>query len=175
MNEHVVSDWEKVSAISSLVQTGAVIVSLGFIAYQIWKQTKLAKASNMQSLAELLAPLNLKLAEDGEMTRLWLGPKPEWDTAKVPVEDVAEYRYNRLLATFLIFYENAHAQHEMGLLHQDVFHAWDKDLEGFLEGIDPKYFDEYWTEHRSVYRSSFQRMVDRKIEALKSRLPPPDS
>jgi len=57
-------------AIATWVQSGAVLVSLIFIGYQVQQQTSLSRAANVQTSVGLITPLNLKLAEP-DMAKIW--------------------------------------------------------------------------------------------------------
>jgi hypothetical protein len=167
MADHFTSSWDKASVIASLIQAVAVIVSLIFIAYQVRKQTKLSRAANMQALAGLISPLNLKLAEDRKLATLWLKGPPVPDVEfEVTEELLDEFQYTKLFATYLIFYENVFTQYQMGLLDEDVYDAWDKDLQAFLESFETETLEKDWKERRDAYRSAFHQHIDDKINLL---------
>lgn len=169
MNQQKVSGWEKASTIATFLQTGAVVVSLVFIVYQLHQQTKLSRAANVQALVNLVTPLNLKVT-DREMTELWLKGEEGIDKVVDAKErDVERERYETLVASYMIFYENVYSQYHKGLLDDDIYKGWDKDLESFIEDHQ---LEKHWDEWKGSYHKDFSGHVDEIIKAQKSKPTP---
>lgn len=166
-------NWERASHIAQCIQAVAVTVTLGFIVYQLGQQAyhlaqqshqlhqqaealqqqvALTRASNVQSLAEMMIPINMKLTET-EMANLWKNGPPADD-------DIMESKYESLLANYLIFYENVYSQYQAGLLPQKIYLGWDADLEGV---IMRQPIECYWPDWKDGYHEDFRKHVDELV------------
>lgn len=110
--------------ISTIAQAVLVIISLGFIWYQLRQSTKLAKAANSQALVEHAAAFNAMLIEHKELAELWylFGKTEAFSDAASVV------RYRELLVQWLIFHENIYYQWRKGLLDSEIYNSWLEDL-----------------------------------------------
>lgn len=170
MAQVTTSPWEMVATLSVVVQTGAMIIqtvglliSLAFIVLQLKQQTRQLKAANIHSLTNLIYPLNLKLAEDRELAKLWIrGPAQISGDA----EEIDDYRYGRLMANFFTLYENIYEQHRQGLLDGEIYAAWDKDLDSFLTSLEKSEIAKYWVARDRAYSEGFRELVRGKLNCL---------
>lgn len=108
--------------ISTIAQAILVIISLGFIWYQLKQSSELAKAANSQALVEHAASFNALLIENSELADLWYG------FGRTFPDVTAERRYRELLVQWLIFHENIYYQWRRGLLDSEVYNCWLSDL-----------------------------------------------
>src|SRR6185436_12110986 len=133
MCTNTTSIWEKIMTVATCLQVVAVVVSLYLIVRQLDQQTlqldqqlKLSRATNIQSLVDLITPLNLRATEN-EMAEIWV--KGDCGIARVSDEkarDIQREQYVTLVASYMVFYENVHSQYRAGLLDQDIYDGWDK-------------------------------------------------
>jgi hypothetical protein len=146
------------AATATWVQTFAVLISLAFIGYQVQQQTKLSRAANVQTSVGLITPLNLKLTEP-DMAQIWRDGSEGFNAAAAAGPGaVKSDQYETLLATFLVFYENAFWQHREGLLADAIYDGWDTDLKSFIKDQRVK---DYWTsKRRAKYQPEFRAHVD---------------
>lgn len=129
----------------------------------------LSRAANTQSLASQITPLNLKTAEP-ESAALWLRKHDgiEKGQQKEPKE-IQLLQYHTLLASYLIFYENAFVQHDQKLLDKEIFDGWVNDLRSFVAEHD---LGRYWSQWRGSYHPKFAALVDSMINEQKKALTP---
>ena len=80
------SDFANIAAI---VQGIFVIISIGFIWYQLRENTRLTRAANTQRLVEISAPFYLQVIENREVAKLWLPGETEWNT----LDEIDKRRY----------------------------------------------------------------------------------
>ncbi len=148
-------------AIATWVQSGAVLVSLIFIGYQVQQQTSLSRAANVQTSVGLITPLNLKLAEP-DMAKIWREGSEGFKKG-VPAnpDDIRSDQYEILLATYLVFYENAYWQNRQGLLDNEIYNGWDLDLKSFIKDQRVK---DYWDKRKAKYQTEFRTHVDKIIK-----------
>jgi len=177
-----ISGWQKASTIATYLQLIVVGISLLLILSQVRQQklqlaqqtlqldqqVKLSRAANTQTLVNLITPLNLKVTERG-MTELWVKGDDGIDqVANAKERDLQREQYWTLLASYLIFYENAYSQCLAGLLDEEVYYGWDKDLAGFIEGHK---IAKHWDEWKDLYRKDFSDHVSQLIASPSSPLP----
>lgn len=116
-------DWANVSTI---VQGAVVVTSIGFILYQLWQTTRLARAANSQSLTEQAAAFNSLLFENPELAELWysFGKDIESRTGRL--------RYREMLVQWLLMHQNIYYQKRRGLLDSSIYDGWRRDLESTI-------------------------------------------
>jgi hypothetical protein len=162
-------DWANVSTI---VQGFVVTASVGFILYQLWQTTRLARAANVQSLTEQAAAFNSLLFEHPELATLWYSYGKNIESA-----DRADLlRYREMLVQWLIMHQNIYYQQKRGLLEAAIYDGWRQDLEATirnhnvtvvdadLEHFFPGEFGEHLMEiSRGIAKQSKSKMpVDEK-------------
>jgi hypothetical protein len=116
---------EQFAHISTIIQGFVVVVSLGFIVYQLIQNTRLAKASNVQSLTEHAAAFNSLLFQDPDLVELWYSYGKDIETA----DRKKLLRYREMLVQWLIFHQNIYYQWQSGLLEESIYNSWLYDLE----------------------------------------------
>ena len=117
------NDW---AAVSTIAQAILVVISLGFIWYQLRESTKLAKAENVRALVEQAAAFHAPLYQDGQLGELWytFGRKFRDDTEKL--------KYHEMIVQWLLFHENIYYQHSQGLLAEEIYQSWLVDLKATM-------------------------------------------
>src|SRR5262245_18883992 len=93
---------EQLANVSTIVQGFVVVVSIGFILYQLRQTTLLAKAANVQSLTEQAAAFNSLLFQNSDLAKLWYSYGT--DIEKADREKRLQYR--EMLTQWLIFHQN---------------------------------------------------------------------
>jgi hypothetical protein len=155
------SDWAN---IATIVQGVFVIVSIGFVLYQLRESTRLTRAANTEKLVELTSPFHLQLVQDEETARLWVQGAKEFDA----MNKVDQQRYHGLLMFWLVFHQNIYHQHKHKLLDDDTFKAWTNDLKSFIQSQDLK---QRWPEMKEFHEPSFVKYIDGLIDEQKTKNP----
>jgi len=176
MSNNTVSPWQKASTVATFLQLVVVGVSLCFIGSQLRQQKlqldqqlKLNRAANTQSLVALVSPLNLRVT-DRTITELWVkGDEGIDKVADARDRKIEKEQYETLIASYMTFYENVYSQHRDGLLDEEIYNGWDKDLAGFIEETK---MGTRWDKWRDLYRKDFSDHVDQIIASKK--LPAPN-
>jgi hypothetical protein len=141
---------ETTEAIAGIIESLFVVVSVVLIVVQLRKQTELARAANSQSMFELSSPFNLELVRDRDFARLWLqGP----DAA----DPVDVFRHESLITWWLLLHENIYFQWKRGLLDDEAYLPWDKDLLEFLEHTNVW---RIWPRIRGFYQGGFASRIE---------------
>jgi hypothetical protein len=144
------SALETTAAIAGIIESLFVVVSVVLIVVQLRKQTALARAANSQSMFELSSPFNLELVRDRDFARLWLqGPN-----AADPVD---VFRHESLITWWLLLHENIYFQWKRGLLDDEAYLPWDKDLLDFIEHAN---VHRIWPRIRGFYQGGFASRIE---------------
>lgn len=154
--------------LATVLQLLVVVCSAILIYNQLKQQAMLTRAANTQALVNLMSPLNLELARNGELAGLMLRGSKGFGK-EVTQEEVDEDRYTTMLASYLIFYENMYSQHEKKLLDDEIYAGWDKDLEAF---VDKWSLEKYWDDWKQLYQPSFSEHVTGLVNAKKQSQSP---
>ena len=181
MCNHTVSGWQKASTIAACSQVIIVAFSLFFIwsqlrqqklqlaqqTRQLDQQVELSRAANTQALVGLIIPLNLKVTDRG-LADLWIkGEEGINKVSDIREREINMQQYDKLLASYMVFYENAYSQWCAGLLDEDIYNGWDNDLAGFIEEHK---IAKHWDEWKHLYRKGFRDRVSEIIASPKSTL-----
>lgn len=182
MCNNTVSCWQKASTAATCLQVIVVGISLIFISFQVRQQklqltqqtlqlvqqVNLSRAANTQALVNLVTPLNLKVTDRG-MAELWVKRDAGIDkVTDVKEREVEREQYQTLVASYMIFYENAYSQYCADLLDEEIYEGWDKDLAGFIEEHE---IAKHWDDWKNLYRKDFSDHVYQIIASHKSTLP----
>jgi hypothetical protein len=158
--------WLTFQTAANLATVAGVLIAsatLISIAFQQHEQGKLARANNSQSFVAVSSDFVLKIAGDEALADLWLLQGASYETL-APVKQ-AQYRY--LVQWWLNFYENIQFQEDAGLLEAGVYHAWQKDMSGFVER---RHVEKVWHLVRENYSETFTRRMDPLIEIRRKSL-----
>ena len=154
----------------SIVASLGGVVSLLFIAYQVNRQTKLAKAANSQSFVNVASSFVLTVGADKELMEFYQTGGTRFETL-TPTEQ-ARYRY--LVVWWLTFYENVQYQQDCGLLDEGVYRSWIYDMEGFVRR---RRVDHVWDHVKGNYSNSFvehfQPLIDQVRREVRAAAPAP--
>lgn len=143
-------NWEIASEIASVVESFFVAVSVVLIVLQLRKQTELAQAANSQAAFELSSPFNIELIRDREFARLWMqGPDLS--------DPLDKFRHESLVIWWLLLHENIFYQWKKGLLEEEAFLPWRRDLCAFAERVN---LSADWPQLRPVYQTGFATYVE---------------
>ncbi len=143
--------------IALMVQAIVVIVSIGFIWYQLRETTRLTRAANTQKLVELSSPFNLQLIENRELAQFWVQGGKNWST----MDEVDKYRYRSLVVWWLILHENIYYQWQKKLIDEETYTSWANDLKVF---VVEQNLEQNWDEWKTPFQPSFQEHVHQLIE-----------
>jgi hypothetical protein len=145
--------WQIAAAITTIVQTVVVVVSVLFIWHQVRLQTKLARIANTQALVALSAPFNLEIAKDPQMAALWV--RGCYDVHQYSEVDKCRYRY--LLIWWLNLYENIYFQKKSGLLDLEMYRSWENDLKIFIR---TQHLERCWGDLKGTLLKEFCNHVE---------------
>lgn len=155
MNMQIVAD------VATLFEAIAVIVSLIFIAIQIRQSTRLAKIANAQSVVEHSKALATTLAQDRQLTELWIAGIENYDS----LDGVDQYRFLGFLTYLLNVHEHAYYQLKEGLLDKNVYSPNESELKALIKvGV----LQRHWKALRSQFQPVFVAYVEQMLESAKT-------
>lgn len=159
--------FQSAANLASIFASAAVGFSLLFIAFQINRQTELARASNSQSF--VAASSNFVLAVGGNPRLMKLYSDGGATFEALASEKQAQYRY--LVSWWLTFYENVLYQNDCGLLHKSVYEAWMKDMDGYIRRRSvEKVWDLLKDNYSEPFIKHFQPLIDKRRHDLATPL-----
>ena len=129
-------NWQAVSAIAEVVGVIAVVVSLIYLAIQIRQNTKVSRAATRQAIAESTEKLGDDLINNSDMAAIFV--RHLSGGALSPAEKL---RLQARCYRDLQHWENVHYQYNEGLLSEDQWRGFRKNL-GTLLAIEA--YQDYW-------------------------------
>ena len=140
------------ASLAIIVQGIFFVVSIYLVWYQLRENTKLVRTANTQKLVELSSPFNLRLAQDRDLTWLWLQGGEGIDN----LDTIDRERYFNLLTWWLVLHENIYHQWTKKMIDEDTYNSWTRDLEYFVKRQN---VGNHWERMSSFFESSFARHV----------------
>lgn len=154
---------EQVANIATIFEAIAVIASLIFIGLQIRQNTKLAKATNIQSLVNLSSPFNLLLAQDRKLTEVWLKGAKQFSK----MDEIDKTRYMFLLFHTMTLQEHIYYQWENRLIAEANYQSWNRSFETFVKEHNLWL---HWDAIKDFYEGSFSAYVENLVSMNKSKI-----
>ena len=144
--------------IGEFVGAIAVVVSLVYLAVQIRQNTRSVRASTYQDIVHMLQEIDLLLASDPELNRIWIVGRHD----PTQLNDDQQRRFNTLLLAFYRNLENAYFQGQNKLIDERIYDAW----VGYSLRLSSKPgFLQWWQSHRGLLSEEFQQYVERELAA----------
>jgi hypothetical protein len=148
--------------ISQVAQAVLVIVSPGFILYQLREGVRLAKSENARSLAEQAEVFNSLIIQNADLAELWYSYGQKLEQSN----EIDRLRYREMLVQNLIFHEYIYCQWKNDLLDDKIYRSWSSYLEhiaqrhsfdvisGGIQNIFPGDFGQHVSQLRKKQRTS---------------------
>ena len=113
-------NWDAVSAISQLVGSFAVVLSVLYLAMQVHQGTRIARLATQDAAAAALRDVTKPLMENAELERIWrVGLE---DIGALSVEERA--RFFHAAYQFLKAFETIHSHYVYGLMDKQLWEGW---------------------------------------------------
>jgi hypothetical protein len=152
---------ENLGNIGEFVGAIAVILSLVYLGVQIRQNTRTVRASTYQDIVRLVQEIDLLLASDPELNRIWVAGRR--DPAKL--DDDEQRRFSTLIVIFYRNLENAYYQRQNKLIDERIYRAW---VGYSLRLSSQPGMLQWWHWHRGLLSEEFQRFVERELAAQQS-------
>ena len=146
-------NWEAISAISQLVGSIAVVLSVLYLGVQVHRSTRVAKLATQDAAATALRDVTKPLMENAELERIWrIGLE---DLSALSVEDRA--RFFHAAYQFLKAFETIHFHYVYGLMDRQLWDGWHGLLRHYV--IAPG-MAHYWRLRPEVFSERFRKFVN---------------
>ena len=155
-------NWDAINAVSQLISSIAVVVSVLYLASQLRSSTRVARVAAMDAAAAALRDVTKPFMENAELGRLWRTGLENLDA--LSPEDQA--RFFHAAHQFLKALETIHYHYVYGLLDDQLWHGWRELLQHYIctPGID------YYLSKRSkVFSERFCKFIG-ELEPVSDRM-----
>jgi hypothetical protein len=146
-------NWDAISAISQLIGSIAVVLSVLYLAVQVHQSTRVAKVAMQDAATTALRDVTKPFMENAELERIWrVGLE---DISALSVEERA--RFFHATYQFLKAFETIHSHYVYGLMDKQLWKGW--------EGLLRHYFiapgiAQYWNLRPEVFSERFRNFVN---------------
>jgi hypothetical protein len=155
-------NWDAISAISQLVGSIAVVVSVLYLAVQLRSSTRVAKVAAMDAAAAALRDVTKPFMENAELARLWRIGLENLDA--LSAEDQA--RFFHAAHQFLKAMETIHYHYVYGMLDPQLWSGWRELLHHYVESPGIKH---YISRRGPVLSERFLRFIS-ELEPIPERM-----
>jgi hypothetical protein len=146
-------NWEAISAISQLVGSFAVVLSVLYLAVQVHQSTRVTRLATQDAAATALRDVTKPFMENAELERIWrIGLE---DLSALSTEERA--RFFHAAYQFLKAFETIHSHYVYGLMDKQLWKGW----EGLLcHYIAAPGIAHYWKLRPEVFSERFRNFVN---------------
>jgi len=146
-------NWDAISAISQLVGSIAVVLSVLYLALQVHQSTRVAKLVNQDDAATALRDVTKPLMENAELERIWrIGLE---DIGALSVEERA--RFVHASYQFLKAFETIHFHYVYGLMDKQLWEGWHELLRHYIFAPG---MAQYWKLRPELFSERFRNFVN---------------
>jgi hypothetical protein len=146
-------NWDAISAISQLIGSLAVVLSVLYLAAQVYQSTRVARVAMQDAAASAMRDVTKPLMENAELERIWrVGLE---DIGALSVEERA--RFFHAAYQFLKAFETIHFHHVYGMMDRDLWDGWHGLLRHYVVAPGMAH---YWKLRPEVFSERFRNFVN---------------
>ena len=146
-------NWEAINAVSQLVSSVAVVLSVLYLGIQVHRSTRVAKLATQDAAATALRDVTKPLMENAELERIWrVGLE---DLNALSTEDRA--RFFHAAYQFLKAFETIHFHYVYGLMDRQLCEGWRGLLRHYVAAPGIAH---YWNLRPEVFSERFRKFVN---------------
>src|SRR5437667_7501205 len=125
-------NWDAISAISQLIGSVAVVLSVLYLALQVHRSTRVAKLATQDAAATALRDVTKPFMENADLERIW----------RVGLEDLSALspeeraRFFHAAYQFLKAFETIHFHYVYGLMDRQLWDGWQGLLRHYVASPD---------------------------------------
>lgn len=147
-------NWEAIDAVSQLVSSIAVVLSVLYLGIQVHQSTRVAKVAAQDAAASAVREVTKTFMENAEMSRLWgIGLE---DIAQLSAEEQA--RFFHAAHQFLKALETIHFHYVNGLMDEQLWRGWEELLRHYITAPG---IVRYWKIRSALFSTRFREFIDR--------------
>src|SRR3954452_4374486 len=146
-------NWDAISAISQLVGSIAVVLSVLYLAVQVHRSTRVAKLAAQDAAAPAKRDVTKPFMENAELERIW----------RVGLEDIGALsveertRFFHAAYQFLKAFETIHSHYVYGLMDKQLWDGWHGLLRHYIAAPG---IASYWTVRPELFSERFRNFVN---------------
>src|SRR6266705_3312860 len=126
-------NWDAISAISQLIGSLAVVLSVLYLAVQVHQSTRVAKVAMQDAAASAMRDVTKPLMENAELERIWrVGLE---DISALSIEERA--RFFHASYQFLKAFETIHFHYVYGQMDKELWEGWHARFRKFVDSLEP--------------------------------------
>ena len=145
--------WEAINAVSQLISSVAVVLSVLYLGIQVHRSTRVAKLATQDAAATALRDVTKPLMENAELERIWrIGLE---DLSALSTEDRA--RFFHAAYQFLKAFETIHFHYVYGLMDRQLWEGWRGLLQHYVAAPG---MNHYWRLRPEVFSERFRKFVN---------------
>src|SRR4051812_35828097 len=155
-------NWDAISAVSQLIGSIAVVISVLYLAVQLRSSTRVARVAAMDAAAGALRDVTKPFMENAELGRLWRIGLENLDA--LSPEDQA--RFFHAAHQFLKALETIHYHYVYGLLDLQLWSGWRELLHHYVGSPGIQF---YLARRGAVFSERFLRFIS-ELEPVQERM-----
>jgi hypothetical protein len=155
-------NWDAINAISQLISSIAVVISVLYLAVQLRSSTRVARVAAMDAAAAALRDVTKPFMENAELARLWRTGLENLDA--LSAEDQA--RFFHAAHQFLKALETIHYHYVYGLLDPQLWAGWRELLHHYVCSPGIQF---YLTRRGDVFSERFRTFIS-ELEPMENRM-----
>lgn len=155
-------NWDAISAVSQLIGSIAVVISVLYLAFQLRSSTRVARVAAMDAAAAALRDVTKPFMENAELARIWRIGLEDLDA--LSPEDQA--RFFHAAHQFLKALETIHYHYVYGLLDTQLWNGW---LELLRHYVASPGIDHYLNRRGAVFSERFCKFIG-ELEPVTDRM-----
>ena len=146
-------NWDAISAISQLIGSLAVVLSVLYLAVQVHQSTRVARLATQDAAAAALRDVTKPFMENAELERIWrVGLE---DVGALSVEERA--RFFHAAFQWLKAFETIHSHYVYGLMDRQLFEGWEGLLRHYVAAPGIAY---YWKLRPEAFSERFRNFIN---------------
>ncbi|HKP03238.1 MAG TPA: hypothetical protein VJU77_07700 [Chthoniobacterales bacterium] len=155
-------NWDAINAISQLISSIAVVVSVLYLAVQLRSSTRVARVAAMDAAAAALRDVTKPFMENAELGRVWRTGLE--NLGALSPEDQA--RFFHAAHQFLKALETIHYHYVYGLLDTQLWLGWRELLQHY---VNTPGIDYYLSKRSAVFSERFCKFIA-ELEPVSERM-----
>ncbi len=146
------TNWEAISAISQMIGSIAVVLSVLYLAVQVHQSTRIAKLAAQDAASTSLREVTRPFAENADLARIWR--KGLEDLQSLSAEEQARFFHSTY--QFLKAFETIHFHHIHGVMDEQIWQGWCGLLRHYI--VSPG-IEHYWKLRHDLFSVRFQQFI----------------
>ena len=144
--------WDAINAISQLISSIAVVLSVLYLGIQVHRSTRVAKVAAQDAAASAVRDVTNTFMDNADMARIWrVGLE---DLASLSVDDQARFFHGT--HQFLKAFETIHFHHVNGLMDEQIWLGWRELLRHYVGSPGIRH---YWDLRNKLFSERFRKYV----------------